>query len=264
MQPDKNGIYRIEAFTSTLKKYIEVPSVNINGIDCGKLDKAMHDCYAALRDGFVSLFKMADAQKNKMQDATVAFANALDKLEQSAEGRAVADLLRAKHWLGTPLEGLITDAKELEHKYIIHQNFDRIGETLFTIREAYNIMSERYVSKDVREGNSITQPWFYRYNGQGPSFSNIVRVTNSENLDLSKNIVRLSEMNIQLVGDASENITKLRQGDEVKGEEISGGYRQDYRIYFNPFLNELETIKSGSRQKIDQSPDEDLRKGRSL
>jgi hypothetical protein len=164
------------------------------------------------------------------------------------------------------MEGLIQNAEELDKKYVVRQNFDRMGETIFTLKEAYNIMSERYVSKDICEGGIMVHPWYYRHMQSGPAFSNIVRVTHSEELYLQKQIDKLQSIDISIGMPEKAFIQKIRRGDELKLEQVSNGYTQSCMVYFNPFLNDMELRMVGQKQKIDlgQNPDQDLSRGKKM
>ncbi len=266
LEPDREGYYQIPAFTSSLKKYIEIPDLTIGGVNARQIERHMASIDWGSLDPVADLMKDDLSTAKEIAEKAMFVQLKLEQLSLASEGKQVAEKLMAKYWLDTPLEGLIKNADALDKKYIIRQNFDKIGNTLFTQMEAINLMSERYVSKDILEGGTLIQPWYYRHSQSGAASSNIIRVNNSENLDLNKNIEKLIDANIVLPGSRENNIKCLRRGDEVKGEEVGGGYKQEYKVYFNPFLNELEYNKVGHRQKIDLSKDlgKDLGKGPSI
>ncbi len=151
----KDGIYQCVYYEAVLRKEIAVPEVVVNEVNLPELDEKM----SAIRwiveaPGTVSTQDHKDRWQR--EEKIEAIVTALQQLSSTADGAALADLLRFKHWCKTPLQHLIAHAARLRKRYEIWQRFYFYAdEQPITIDEAFRFLCHRWREKQMRVRNRL-------------------------------------------------------------------------------------------------------------
>ncbi len=141
----RNDMYECMYYEAVLRREIPVPEVVVNEVNVPDLDGKMNKMQWSDDPSYT------DESGWQREEAVEAIITALQQLSSSAEGTALAELLRFRHWCHTPLQYLVTHAGKLKKRYEIGQRFYFYAdESPITIEEAYRFLCHRWREKQMR------------------------------------------------------------------------------------------------------------------
>jgi hypothetical protein len=152
---EKNGdsnSYSPLYYDAVFRKEIEIPNININGIDMKELDKRMAEI------NWTSAFRFQERKKLQLEDKTAWFEEEkiesivtdLQTLESAEEGKQAADCLKMKFWCDLPVQEMINNLSSLRSKFEINQRFYFFeGQSGISVEEAYRFLYNRWMEKQL-------------------------------------------------------------------------------------------------------------------
>ncbi len=148
---DSNSYFPLY-YDAVFRKEIEIPNININGIEVKELDKRMAEI------NWTSAFGFHEHKKLQLEDKTSwseeekveNIVTDLQSLESAEEGRQAADCLKMKFWCDSPVQEMIGNLSSLRSKFEISQRFYFFeGQSGISVEEAYRFLHNRWMEKQL-------------------------------------------------------------------------------------------------------------------
>lgn len=163
--------YFCRYYEACLRKKILVPPILLNEVDTNDLHERMNavNWEIGLSDNSMNKIQRERALTWEREEAIEGIVTDLKKLSVTTEGSQLADRLKVKFWLDTPLVSFIPNINVLRNLYEISQRFyffDR--EEQITLDEAYRFLSHRWLEKQLNAKKKEPEIESDSENGSGP------------------------------------------------------------------------------------------------
>ncbi|MBE7174242.1 MAG: hypothetical protein INR73_26955 [Williamsia sp.] len=141
-------------FDAILRKEIGTEPHLLNGTDVAKVEERMRGInWQEL--AYVGSAPVIQTEDKKTWEAPVLADEVMGDLEAlsiTPEGRDVADILRYKYWVDTPLDRLIPNLSVLKTRLELSQRFYVLGKDSITADEAFRFLNNRWIQRQIQNG----------------------------------------------------------------------------------------------------------------
>lgn len=152
--------YGCRYYEACLRKKISLPAILLNEVDVNELHERMSIVNWDIGFSNNSMNKVQREKTSAWQreEAIESIVTDLKKLSVTSEGLQLAERLKIKFWLDTPLVTFIPNVSVLRNQYEVSQRFYFFdGEERITLDEAYRFLSHRWLEKQLNAKKKGTE-----------------------------------------------------------------------------------------------------------
>lgn len=156
----KENEYFCRYYEAWLRKNISLPSITINDVDLNELQERMRGIdwnmgFTNNSDNSIQIDNKSIWQREGTIESIV---TDLKQLATTPEGLHLAERLKMKFWMDTPLISLIPNINTLRNQYEISQRFYFFeGEDHISLDEAYRFLSHRWRERQLNTKKKQTE-----------------------------------------------------------------------------------------------------------
>ncbi len=145
---NRNGEYQCLYYDASIARQAAMPELVVNGVALHELDRVMQSIDWDMRV-VNDAFRLDDESTWEREKNIAQVVSDLLKLSMTEDGKAFADALKVKYWVGAGLESIAGNLSAIQNKLEVTQRFYFVDDEAINVNEAYRFLLNKWMEKKV-------------------------------------------------------------------------------------------------------------------